>query len=41
MTYLAFAPSASARWRAGVGVPLEILTRTPALVVARIRLEPQ
>jgi 4-amino-4-deoxy-L-arabinose transferase-like glycosyltransferase len=39
MTYLAFAPSREHEVARGVGVPLEILTRTPALVVARVRVE--
>jgi len=40
MTYLAFAPHREREVARSVGVPLEILTRTPTLVMARIRPGP-
>ena len=39
MTYLAFRPSREHEVARGVQTPLEILTRTPTLIVARVRLD--
>jgi hypothetical protein len=39
MTYLAFAPAREREVARGAQTPLEILTRTPTLVVARVRAE--
>jgi 4-amino-4-deoxy-L-arabinose transferase-like glycosyltransferase len=39
MTYLAFRPSREREVARGVQTPLEILMRTPALIVARVRLD--
>jgi hypothetical protein len=39
MTYLAFRPSRERDVARGVQTPLEILARTPTLVLARVRPE--
>lgn len=39
MTYLAFAPAREREVARGAQTPLEILTRTPTLVLARVRVE--
>jgi hypothetical protein len=39
MTYLAFAPAREREVARGAQTPLEILARTPTLVVARVRVE--
>ena len=39
MTYLAFAPAREREVARGAQTPLEILVRTPTLVVARVRVE--